>query len=284
MESYILPSANTDFIAYDQGISSPKFVRLTTRNIPETKELSSSIFLPISMIIQPFAQQKPGENPIPLVDYGEMGPPRCRRCRAYINPFMSFIQGGSKFVCNMCLFPSDVGAEWFSPLNGLGKRQDLDHRPELRYGTVEFTVPKEYETCPVEPIKMIFAIDMPLFLCVRDCLLMHMNQETVLKSIPAMFNNLRVPEPALGALVQSSLTAMGMTGGKLIVFLSALPTWGPGSLRFREDSKLYNTDNEKQLFTAQNVYWNNIAKKCLTAGIGVDLFLFPTLYMDISTI
>ncbi|KAG5438368.1 hypothetical protein PCANB_002856 [Pneumocystis canis] len=328
MESYILPSANTDFIAHDQGASSPKFIRLTTRSIPETKELST--FLPISMIIQPFAQQKPDENPIPLVDYGEMGPPRCRRCRAYINPFMNFIQGGSKFVCNICLFPSDVGAEWFSPLNGIGKRQDLDHRPELKYGTVEFVVPKEYETCPVEPIRMIFAIDVsetaiqkeipqvavdaimealygssdksfpsgaksslnePQMLIVSDIedafIPLHEGLfvdayesrriiETVLKSIPSMFSNLRVPEPALGPLRK--------TGGKLIVFLSALPTWGPGNLRFREDSKLYNTDNERQLFTTQNVYWNNLAKKCLSAGIGVDLFLFPTLYMDISTI
>lgn len=354
MESHIIPTANTDFIALDQGISSPKFVRLTTRHIAETKEIASSTFFPISMIIQPFAPQKPEEHPIPLIDYGEMGPPRCRKCRAYINPFMSFIQGGSKFVCNLCLFPSDVGAEWFSPLNGIGKRQDFDHRPEFNYGTVEFAVPKEYETCPVEPIKMIFAIDVSetavqkgipkvaadaimkalyepsdkhfpsgvkicivtfdrtlhfynltpslndaqmlivsdienAFIPLREGLFVDPYEskniiEIVLKSILTMFDCLRIPEPALGALVQSSLIALEKTGGKLIVFLSALPTWGPGNLRFREDSKLYNTDNEKQLFTTQNVYWNNLAKKCLNAGIGVDLFFFPTFYMDVSTI
>ncbi|KAG5518126.1 hypothetical protein PMAC_003312 [Pneumocystis sp. 'macacae'] len=354
MESYLLPKANTDFIAVDQGISSPKFVRLALRSIPDTKELLTSTFLPISMVIQPFAQQRLEEHPIPLVDYGEIGPPRCRRCKGYINPFMNFIQGGSKFVCNMCLFPNDVGTEWFSPLNGVGKRQDLDHRPELRYGTVEFSVPKEYETCPSEPIKMIFAIDVsetaiqkgvpkvasdaiikalygpsdkpfpsgskisivtfdrvlhfynltpslndPQMLIVSDIedafiplfegLFVDPYEsrhiiEIVLRSISTLFNDLKVPEPAFGALVQSSLDALKKTGGKLIAFLSALPTWGPGNLRFREDSKLYNTDNEKQLFTSQNVYWNNLAKKCLTAGIGVDLFLFPTLYIDISTI
>ncbi|CCJ29196.1 unnamed protein product [Pneumocystis jirovecii] len=354
MESHFLPKANTDFIAVDQGVSSPKFVRLTLRSIPDTKELLMSTFLPISMVIQPFAQQKPEEHPIPLIDYEEMGPPRCRRCKGYINPFMNFVQGGSKFVCNMCLFPNDVGAEWFSPLNGIGKRQDLDHRPELKYGTVEFAVPKEYETCPSEPIKMIFAIDVseiairkgipkvasdaiikalyepsdrsfpsgskisivtfdrvlhfynltsslsdPQMLVVSDIedafipllegLFVDPYEsrhiiESVLCSISKLFNSFPVPEPAFGALVQSSLVALEKTGGKLIAFLSALPTWGPGNLRFREDSKLYNTDNEKQLFTSQNVYWNNLAKKCLSAGIGVDLFLFPSLYMDVSTI
>ncbi|KTW27700.1 hypothetical protein T552_02140 [Pneumocystis carinii B80] len=353
-ESNVIPTANTDFIAFDQGISSPKFVRLVTRNIAETKEISSATFIPISMVIQPFASQKSKEGPIPLVDYGEMGPPRCRKCRAYINPFMSFIQGGSKFVCNICSFPTDVGAEWFSPLNGFGKRQDFDHRPELSHGTVEFSVPKEYETCPVEPIKMIFAIDVsetsiqkgiprvatnairralyepsdrPFPHGAKICIVtfdrtLHfynlsssMNDaemlivsdindtfvplhkglfvdayesrniiEIVLNSIAVMFDDLKVPEPALGSLVESSLIALEKTGGKLIVFLTTLPTWGPGSLRFREDSKLYNTDNEKQLFTTQNVYWDNLAKKCVNLGVGVDFFLFPAFYIDISTI
>jgi protein transport protein SEC24 len=27
---------------------------------------------------------------------------RCGECRAYMNPFMRFIEGGTRFICNMC--------------------------------------------------------------------------------------------------------------------------------------------------------------------------------------
>ena len=33
---------------------------------------------------------------IPLIDYGEEGPFRCYRCKAYVNPFMNFVDGGTK--------------------------------------------------------------------------------------------------------------------------------------------------------------------------------------------
>jgi protein transport protein SEC24 len=29
------------------------------------------------------------------VDYGEEGPFRCHRCKAYVNPFMKFLDGGA---------------------------------------------------------------------------------------------------------------------------------------------------------------------------------------------
>lgn len=31
-----------------------------------------------------------------------MGPVRCQRCKAYICPFMEFIDGGRKFRCPFC--------------------------------------------------------------------------------------------------------------------------------------------------------------------------------------
>lgn len=37
-----------------------------------------------------------------MVDFGEGGPVRCSRCKAYINPFMKFIDQGRKFICNFC--------------------------------------------------------------------------------------------------------------------------------------------------------------------------------------
>ena len=38
------------------------------------------------------------------MDYGEDGPYRCHRCKAYVNPYMTFKEGGVGVECNLCNF------------------------------------------------------------------------------------------------------------------------------------------------------------------------------------
>lgn len=162
MELHHPPPALTDFVAFDQGNSSPKFCRLSLNTIPSSEELLKSTALPLSLIIQPLAPQKEQELPVPVLDFGDEGPPRCRRCRTYINPFMTFSQNGAKFVCNMCLFPNEVPASYYSPLDMTGKRVDREQRPELMRGTVEYIVPKDYWAKEPTPLRWLFAIDVSM--------------------------------------------------------------------------------------------------------------------------
>ncbi|KAH8693024.1 Sec23/Sec24 family protein [Talaromyces proteolyticus] len=159
MEQHVPPPASIPFITHDQGNSSPKFARLTLNNIPATSEFFNSTGLPMGLILQPLARLDAGEQPVPLIDFGELGPPRCRRCRTYINPFMTFRSGGNKFICNMCTFPNDVTLEYFAPVDPSGIRVDRAQRPELMMGTVEFTVPKEYWVKEPVGLQQLFLID-----------------------------------------------------------------------------------------------------------------------------
>lgn len=159
MQWYLPPPAAIPFVAQDQGNSSPKYARLTLNNIPTTSDFLGSTGLPLGMVLQPLALLDPGEQPIPVLDFGDIGPPRCRRCRAYINPFMTFKSGGNKFVCNMCTFPNDVPPEYFSPTDPSGVRVDRLQRPELMMGTVEFLVPKEYWNKEPVGLQLLFLID-----------------------------------------------------------------------------------------------------------------------------
>lgn len=158
-EHHIPPPAAISYVAYDQGNSSPKFTRLTLNNIPSAAEALHSTGLPLGLLLQPLAALQAGELEIPVLDFGETGPPRCRRCRAYINPFMVFRSGGNKFVCNMCTYPNDVPPEYFSPCNPQGARVDREQRPELMRGTVEFLVPKEYWSKEPVGLRWLFLID-----------------------------------------------------------------------------------------------------------------------------
>jgi protein transport protein SEC24 len=68
------------------------------------------------------------------------------------------------------------------------------------------------------------------------------------------------------------------------MFQTAMPTFGPGALKMREDVKLLGTDKERTLYEPQEYFWRKMAQECAAAGICVDLFLFPNSYMDIATI
>ncbi|EER23231.1 Sec23/Sec24 family protein [Coccidioides posadasii C735 delta SOWgp] len=367
MERHRPPPAAIPFIAHDQGNSSPKFARLTLNNIPSTADLLSSTSLPLGMVLQPLAPLDPGEQTIPVLDFGDAGPPRCRRCRAYINPFMVFKAGGNKFVCNMCTFPNDVPSEYYAPLDPSGIRVDRMQQPELMLGTVEFMVPKEYWNKEPVGLRWLFVLDTSqeavnggfLEACCEGIIgALYGGQHTVdnengeasnerlpagakvgiitfdkemhfynlsaslqqaqmivmpdlddpfvplseglfvdpqeskhvicslLTQIPALFSNIKNPEPALLPTINAAFSALEATGGKIICSLASLPTWGPGRLFMREDGKGQGTDAEKKLFTTEHPGWKKVATKMAESGVGIDFFIAAGggKYMDVATI
>ena len=159
MEQHLPPNATIPYVAYDQGNSSPKHSRLTLNHIPSSSEALATTSLPLGLVLQPLAKLGDAEAEVPVLDFGEIGPPRCRRCRAYINPFMTFRSGGNKLVCNMCTHPNDVAPEYFAPTDPTGVRVDRTQRPELCQGTVEFMVPREYWAKEPVGLRWLFLID-----------------------------------------------------------------------------------------------------------------------------
>ena len=49
--------------------------------IPHTGELLTSSGMPFSIMVQPLAIPSPEEDPIQVVDNGDVGPLRCVRCK-----------------------------------------------------------------------------------------------------------------------------------------------------------------------------------------------------------
>ena len=88
----------------------------------------------------------------------------------------------------------------------------------------------------------------------------------------------------LGAVVQACQTFMDEATGKLIVFSSQLPSVGFGKLKKRDDIKLMNTENEKQLYLPQCPTYTQIAKEYLAKKVAIDLFIFSPDYTDLATI
>ena len=57
--------------------------------------------VPFGLVISPFAKLEKGEMVPPVVDMGQIGPVRCIRCKAYMCPFMQFIDGGRRYMLNL---------------------------------------------------------------------------------------------------------------------------------------------------------------------------------------
>ncbi|WFC98366.1 COPII coat Sec23p-Sfb3p heterodimer component [Malassezia yamatoensis] len=439
-----LPLSTTNFAAIDQGNCSPKFMRLTTYCVPATEEVAATSKLPMALTVQPFAQLRPDEAPVPLAQLGEAGPPRCKRCRAYINPWCLFVEGGMKWICSLCGNATEVAQDYFCNLNISGRRVDLAVRPELTSGSVDFPVPMEYwavqtsldvsNMLPIpnatwsasttqlttssqmlekvdqltdqladqtvdpaaktaaraakaageaalgtlnlgkghatvrtpRPLTYLFVIDVSFSAvrcgalqvtcqAIREALygpnetdrekahehspgfgvppgsrvgfitfdqalhfysldpeldqaqmmvMADINDpfipissgllvdpwtsrtviENLLRDLPGNFANTSSSEAALGAALRAAQAALSTIGGQLNVFLSTIPTIGPGKLKHREDTKLYGTDSEKNLFGVQDAFYRQIGEEFALAGVGINTFFFPSQYIDVATI
>jgi len=99
------------------------------------------------------------DAPLDVVNFGSAGIVRCKKCRAYVNPFVAWVNNGRQWRCNVCGFSNDVPNSYFCQLDERGRRRDRDQRPELSKGSVELVAPGEYMVRPPQPPVYVFAID-----------------------------------------------------------------------------------------------------------------------------
>lgn len=174
-QNVLPPAAGTQYQAVDQGTATPKHMRSTMYNVPETEALRRQTHLPVAVTIRPFAPLAASEEPVPVVDMAhlghttatdpfDVGPPRCNRCRTYINPAMAHTSLGA-FTCNVCQFPNNhVPVEYVSVVDPtLGQRLDRQLRPELHKGVYDIVVPLYYNVGGADatpaPLHHVFLVD-----------------------------------------------------------------------------------------------------------------------------
>lgn len=138
----------------------PAFLKSTVSKIVNQQNVAASSKTPIGVICQPMAGDVGCNNDaVDVVDFGSTGIIRCKRCRTYINPFVSWIDNGRRWRCNICGMQNDVPTTYFSHLDQNGQRRDKNQRPELSKCSVEFVAPGDYMVRPPQPPVYFFVID-----------------------------------------------------------------------------------------------------------------------------
>lgn len=112
--------------------------------------------------------------------------------------------------------------------------------------------------------------------------------DVLLDSLPDLFANNNEVECAMGAAVKGAFQIMQHIGGKMLVFQTALPEVGLGSLAARDAPKNARADKAKSLFQAAGSpgakYFADLALVMSKQQTSCNLFVFAQQFADLATI
>ncbi|GAY47655.1 hypothetical protein CUMW_106020 [Citrus unshiu] len=263
-----------------------RYLRLTTSAIPNSQSLVSRWHLPLGAVVCPLAEPPGGVN------------------------------AGRKWRCNICALLNDVPGDYFAHLDATGRRIDIDQRPELTKGSVEFVAPTEYMVRPPMPPLYFFLIDVSIsairsgmlessltqpqmmvisdlddiFVPLPDDLLVNLSEsrsvvDTLLDSLPSMFQDNMNVESAFGPALKAAFMVMSRLGGKLLIFQNSLPSLGVGCLKLRgDDLRVYGTDKEHSLRIPEDPFYKQMAADLTKFQIAVNVYAFSDKYTDIASL
>ncbi|XP_037543760.1 protein transport protein Sec24A [Nematolebias whitei] len=129
----------------------PEVFCCTLTSIPQTQALLNKAKMPLGLLLHPFKDL----SQLPVVTSSTIV--RCRSCRTYINPFVSFLDQ-RRWKCNLCYRVNDVPEEFM--YNPVSRSYGEPHkRPEVQNATIEFIAPSEYMLRPPQPAVYLFVLD-----------------------------------------------------------------------------------------------------------------------------
>ncbi|KAK7679919.1 COPII subunit [Cerrena zonata] len=151
----ILPPNAAVVPTSEDSNANPEYFRSTLNVIPNNHSLLKKTKLPLALVVRPYGDLHIDSENIPVASDTLIA--RCRRCRGYINPFITLTEQGRRWRCNFCNLQNDIpsGFEYDAMHNPKNKFE----RPELNHAVVEFIAPKEYMARAPQPVVFTFIID-----------------------------------------------------------------------------------------------------------------------------
>ena len=131
---------------YKKYNCSKNYLRTTINIFPKEESQLNQISIPIGLLISPssfFTE----EGDIPVLSYGDnCDVPRCKneKCKAFLNPFIKFIDNSDNWECNICKKINKTEDYYHEEVDKNGIRLDQNTKIELNNGSYEFILNKSY--------------------------------------------------------------------------------------------------------------------------------------------
>ncbi|CAK70402.1 unnamed protein product (macronuclear) [Paramecium tetraurelia] len=146
-EEYIQNKQNSVQIQFNASYNN---IRCTSNIFPQSKQTFIDAKIPFAIMIQPYGQSV--QDGFVSVNNGGYPIIRCASCRAYLNPFMNFIDDFDYLRCNLCNLITQIG---FNTIT----KENSNQRIELTLGSYDIKAGQEYQARPPMAPAYFFMID-----------------------------------------------------------------------------------------------------------------------------
>ncbi|CAN3374519.1 hypothetical protein DIURU_001355 [Diutina rugosa] len=92
-------------------------------------------------------------------------------------------------------------------------------------------------------------------------------------------------EPCFASALKAASMALAlMGGGKITAVLSALSSWGPGALKFKDNRNVgrNTSDTDQKVYLPDNDYWLGLSKQFRKDSVGLDVHVVAPAAVDLS--
>ncbi|MGH0139439.1 UNVERIFIED_CONTAM: hypothetical protein FKN15_070271 [Acipenser sinensis] len=307
------PLVTTDCLVQDQGNASPRFIRCTTYTFPCTADLAKQCHVPLAAVMRPLATVPQNETQVIEDDKVRRGGQTyTTNTRGQVPPL----------VTTDCLVQDQVPPFYFQHLDHVGRRLDYYERPELSLGSYEFIASLEYckNNRPANPPAFIFMIDVS-YSNIKSGLVRLICEElkTLLDKLPreeqAEKSVIKVGFVTYNTILHFYNVKSNLAQPQMLVVSDVSEMFVPlldGFLvDFQESQSVINNlldqipemfadTNESEtvfapviqagmealkiLFQPQKGVYESLTKECVANSCCVDLFLFPSQFVDVATL
>lgn len=107
---------------------------------------------------------------------------------------------------------------------------------------------------------------------------------TTLDNLPQCVAENRNCESCFGSVLNGIYKIMENIGGRVVSFVTQLPTLGQGKLRIRENPMMLGNDKERMLFNREEDFYLKLGELYQNRHLSLVLFACPQQYIDICTL
>ena len=156
-----LPYGDTTF-NYDSAVPLAEFMRTTITSIPTKQAIWKKSNIPVALHVKPFSSLYDNKNPIPVCNDNLII--TCKRCGAYLNPYVKFTPQSNQWRCNFCKLANNLPILYNADdieleSDDVNNNTMYKDRPEVNYSIVDYIMDDSITNAPPKVLNYTFIID-----------------------------------------------------------------------------------------------------------------------------